>query len=1027
MNNVIYKKIKSGYFSIVFLWMFFIPVFTFAGEPDNNTAVFSGRIVDQYGNQIPNVIISEKGNDIITLSHPDYLYKEVKLNSKGVLYKDSTIVLIEKYLKNSNVIDRPYGTVDKESFLGSASTIYTNQLTSTLASTIIPAFAGRFSGLYTEQYAGTKAHYTTASANADLGGWVPVFGAGNYSDNSQFNLIARHNSPVVMVDGVQREFFSIDPEAIESVSIQKDALSSIMLGMRSSRGVLVITTKKPVSGATQFSFTSKYGFQQPVNLPKPLSSDKYAYLLNEALQNDGKTPAYTYTDYNAFKNGTSPYTNPNINWYDQVLQSKAAIQSYNLNVSGGGKLAQYFVNLEYMSEDGFFRTSSINNFNTNSKYARYLITSKINVNVTDEFKVGINVIARIEDGNQPGALGKNILNAIYTTPNGAYPISNPNGSYGGNASYTNNLWSQTVNSGYTTDNARDGIVKVDLNYDFKKWVKGLSAKAIGSVSTQSRTALSRTKQSVSYKFLPGNVGESPTYEPYGSTVSQSNNFIPVSNYQYMYGQFGVDYNKAINLHQITASIFADATQVLTNYNLPSMPANLNGQVKYNYAKKYFAEAAISRSYYNGYAPDKRWETFYAAGLGWVASNEAYLANIEWLDLMKFRGVFGKTGNGIENAGYYTWRQSFSGNPVSEFSYPQGYSRGGWQLAVLENNPMANVNLTCEKAYKANIGADVELFNKQLLLTGDFYNDNYFDVLQTRGKSIELMGISYPYENIGKYSVQGIELSATYQNHIAKFNYFVTANWSQESTMLKFMDEQSVAESEEYNKHTGKPLSAIFGLVADGFFSSPEEIGSSPVVKGYTIRPGDVKYKDLNGDGVINQYDQKMIGGDKPLSYFGINMGFEYRGFDFSVLFQGAYNRDLYLNNPVLMAGFQSNGLSYGQAYENMINRWTPETKATATLPRLTAGGNPYNTNPNYMATSLWVKSGNYIRLKDISLGYTIPETFSRNYLGSMKIKVFVAGQNLLTQSACNLVDPEVTDFTNSSLLRGINTGINIKF
>jgi len=1027
MNNVRFIKIKSAYFSLVFLWIFFTPAFTFAVEPDNNSPKFSGRIVDQYGNQIPNVKILEKDNDVIALSHPNYLYKEVNLKNKGILHNDTTIVMVEAYLKNINIIDRPYGTVDKESFLGSASTIYTNQLATTLANTIIPAFAGRFSGLYTEQYAGSKAHYTTASANADLGGVVPVFGAGNYSDNSQFNLVARHNNPVVMVDGVQRDFFSIDPEAIESVSIQKDALSSIMLGMRSSRGVLVITTKKPAIGATQFSFTGKYGFQQPVNMPKPLSADQYAYLLNEALQNDGKTPAYSYTDYNAFKKGTNPFTNPNINWYDQVLQNKAAIQSYNLNVSGGGKIAQYFVNLEYMGEDGFYRTISTTNFNTNSKYERYLITSKLNVNVSDEFKVGVSVIGRIEDGNQPGALSSNILNGIYTTPNGAYPINNPNASYGGNTSYSNNLWSQTINSGYATDNARDGVVKVDLNYDFKKWVKGLSAKAVGSVSSQSRSAISRSKQSVTYKYLPGEDGNAPTYDPYGSTVSQSNRFIPVSNYQYMYGQFGVDYNTKIKLHQISASVFTDATQILTNYNLPVKTDNLNAQGKYNYAEKYFAEAAISRSYYNGYAPDKRWGTFYAFGLGWIASNEALLADIEWLDLLKFRGVYGKTGNGVENSGYYTWRQSFSGNTVSEYSYPQGYSRGGFQLAVLENNPLANANLTWEKAHKTNIGTDIELFNKRLLLNGDYYYDNYFDVLQSRGKSIELIGISYPIENIGKYSVQGFELSATYQNHVGKFNYFLTANWSQEKTQLQFMDEQFVAESEDYNRHTGKPLSAIFGLVSDGFFTSQQEIESSPVVKGYTIRPGDVKYKDLNGDGVINQYDQRMIGGDKPLSYFGLNLGFEYCGFDFSVLIQGAYNRDLYLNDPVLMAGFQSNGQAYGQAYETVINRWTPETAGTATMPRLTAGGNPYNTNPNYMSTSLWVKSGNYIRLKNISLGYTIPDSFSRNYLGRMKIKVFVEGQNLLTQSACNLVDPEVTNFTNSALLRGINTGVNIKF
>lgn len=1028
MQNVKYNIKKADCFFKIIMWFLLVPVFAFAQVPANgNGYSFPGKIVDQYGNLITGVEIAMKAGNILTLSHPDYLYKEVRLRDRDTADKDMTIVLSEKYLKNSKTLDRPYGTVDKESYLGASSTIYSNQLSTTLSGTIIPAFAGQLSGLYTQQHAGSRTHYTSGSAGYTLDGSIPVFGAGNYSDNSQFSLSSRQNSPVVMVDGVQRELFSFDPEAIESVSIQKDALSSMLLGMRSSRGVLVITTKKPVSQGFQLSFTGKYGMQEAINVPRPLSAYQYAYLLNEALQNDGKTPAYTYQDFNAFRNGTNQYTHPDVNWYNKIMKNQAAIQSYNLNVSGGGKVAQYFVSLEYMSEDGLFETSPTNSYNTNSKYERYLITSRVNINVTDEFKAGVTVIGRIEDGNQQGARSSNILHGIYTTPNSAYPVYNPNGSFGGTVSFPNNLWGQTINSGYATDNARDAVANLNLSYDLGKLLKGLSAKAIGSVSTQSRSALSRAKQSTTYQYIPGETGENPAYDPFGVTITQSNDFIPVSNYQYMYGQLGLDYGTALGKHGIDASVFADVRQVLTNYNLPDQPTNLYVQGKYNYAKKYFAEATLNRSYSNGYAPDKRWGTFYAFGLGWDASKEDFLQDAKWLDLLKFRGVYGKTGNGIDNAGYYSWRQSFSGVSVSEYSYPQGYSRGGFQLAVLENNPLANVNLTWEKAYKMNIGTDVELFNKRLLFTVDYYYDRYFDMLQSRGKSIELIGITYPAENLGQYSAQGTELSFTYQHHIGRFNYFITANWNRESTKLLFMDEQFVAASEDYNRRTGKPLSARFGLVADGFFNSQQEIASSPVVEGYTIRPGDVKYKDLNADGVIDQYDQKMIAGDKPLSYFGLNLGFEYVGFEFSALLQGAYNRDLYLGDPVLMAGFQTVGQAYGQAYEHMVNRWTPETAATATLPRLTAGGNPYNMNPGNMATSLWVKSGNYIRLKNMRIGYTLPDAFSRNYLGGVRVKVFISGQNLLTQSACSLVDPEVTNFTSSPMLRGFNTGINIKF
>ncbi len=243
-NILLYKKLKQGYFSFLFLWMLCVPAFGIAQESGaDKVFVFSGKIVDESGNAIEGVEMKIKRGKILTLSHPDYLYKQVKLTSKDFSNEDLKIVMTERYLKNTTTLDRPYGVVDKESYLGSASTIYTNQLTSDLSATIIPSFAGQLPGLYVEQYAGTKAHLTSAGSGWSLGGFIPVFGAGNYSDNSQFVLSARGNNPVVMVDGIQRELFSINPEAIESVSIQKDALSSMLLGMRSSRGILAITTK----------------------------------------------------------------------------------------------------------------------------------------------------------------------------------------------------------------------------------------------------------------------------------------------------------------------------------------------------------------------------------------------------------------------------------------------------------------------------------------------------------------------------------------------------------------------------------------------------------------------------------------------------------------------------------------------------------------------------------------------------------------------------------------------------------------
>ena len=376
---------------------------------------------------------------------------------------------------------------------------------------------------------------------------------------------------------------------------------------------------------------------------------------------------------------------------------------------------------------------------------------------------------------------------------------------------------------------------------------------------------------------------------------------------------------------------------------------------------------------------------------------------------------------MDNSGYYGYRQTFSSNVAA--GYPMGTNLGMGNLTT-ENTPLANPYLTWEKAYKLNVGVDLSLFNNRLKLTADYYNDKYFDLLQSRGKSIQLIGQYYPAENIGKVRRFGGELSLTYQDRVSNFNYYISANWSCDQSKLLYMDEQYVPE--EYLRQTGRPVGVMYGLVADGFFTSKEEIENSPVIEGFkNIQPGDIKYKDLNGDKVINEFDRTVIGGDKPYSYFGINLGFEWKGLEFSMLWQGAYNRDYYLGDVTLTEGFQQNGQFYGQAYENMLGRWTPETAETATFPRLTAGGNNYNRG-NGWNSSFWLRSGNYIRLKNISLGYNLPDSFCRNNLGGLRVKLFVNGQNLFTKSACDLVDPEVS-FTSYPLQRCISTGINIRF
>ena len=923
--------------------------------------------------------------------------------------------------------DAPIDSVDhtKSNTLGASSTVYTNDLIKYQSATILTGLQGRLKGLNVSPFRGMQLLRTDANTKSDIVGAIPNVGGGIYGDNSEFLISARGQSPVAIVDGVERDLYSIDPEAIESVTIQKDALSNMFLGMRSSRGALIITTKNPdAKGGFHLSLTGKFGISSALKSgPNPLSAYQYAYLLNEALLNDGKSPLYTYDDFEAYRNGTSPYLHPDVNWKDAIMNNSTTSQAYNLNVTGGGRVAQYFVSLGYYSENGLFKTSDANSYNTNFKYNRYLITSKVNINVTDEFKVSMSLMGRIEKGNQPGGISgtgySDLLSNVWQTPNNAYPVLNPNGTYGGNASYTQNLYAQTTGSGYISSNTRDVVGTINLKYDFDKLVRGLSVGATGNISSQVRNAIVRTKQAQVFQYSITQQGNE-AYDKYGDISSQTNSYRSVSTYQYMYGKMYVDWERQFGMHGVKASLWGDTRTILNNYDLPMIPSNIGQKVEYNYDNKYFAQAAVTESYYNRYDNGRRWGTFWAVGLGWDISKEKFMEASK-IDQLKLRATYGHTGNGIDNAGYFSYLKRYNEDGGFWYSNGTSMSNGG---SVSEISPLANTLLTWEKGRKVNVGLDLTLLKNRLTLSADYYNDYYYDILQSRGKSIQLLGIAYPAENIGKTRYYGLETQLSWQDHIGKVNYYVSANWSMEQNKRLFMDEQYVPY--DYLKMTGQPTGTIYGLVATGFLTAKDIADGYPVMNGFNnIQAGDVKYKDMNGDGEINEFDRTVIGGDKPTCYFGIDLGFEWKGLEVTALIQGAYNRDLYNSDRTLLEGFQVIGQSYGQAYTNLLNRWTPETAETATYPRLTAGGNMYNYGNNWNS-SLFVQNGNYIRLKNATVSYKLPENFCRNYLGGLRVKIFVQGQNLLTWSRTRLQDPEVT-FTSYPLQRTITTGINLNF
>lgn len=1008
---------------------------TVVKRPLNPKAVH-GVVVDEYSQPIKGVTITVKGRanlfntdshgqfeipsaDGATLifSYPEHLVKQLVVKNNT----DITVKLDDSFLKNPAQVNVLYGVADKSSVLGSISTIYTNQLTTTPASLYTYALPGQLAGLYTQQTSGFTSFNLGALSSASIIGQnlVNTSSANNgSSDNSEINVTVRGQNPITVIDGVQREISSIDPEAIASISILKDGLSTILLGINSSRPVILITTKQGQAGKPRITFTAQTGLQQSLGLPTPLPAYQYAYLLNETLTSDGKPALYSAADFAAYRDHSDPYGHPDVNWFKTILKDYSPIQSYKLNVNGGSEVAKYSISLGYFDQGGIFKTADAVPYSTNTDLSRYMINSDVSVQVNKNLNVDLQLFGRIQTTTQPGTSYNSILNAIYSTPNNAYPIYNRNGSFGGsniagiNGSYANNLLSQSQFSGYSQNNTNDILANLDLNYNLNSVLKGLTAKLKGNVSYQSITNLTRALQNPSYLYRDS------AYTLLGTTSSQSNIFNTAYTARQSFSQFSLNYNRQFGKNNLTATALYDSKSLASNYDLAAITTDMAGKVNYNYDNKYFAEGAVNRSGNNRYPPGHQNGTFYAGGLGWMMSNESFIKDkLSWINSWKWRGTYARTGQDVENTPslYYAYSQTFSSsNSGYYYAYGTGYNSSYYQF----ESTLANPFITWQGADKIDFGTDISILNDRFSITADYYHDRYFNVLGYRGNTIALLGTAYPLENIGINLYTGEELTLTYKNHAGNLNYFATGNINIQQSKIIYSDELKTPYS--WNARTGLPLGTFYGYTALGFYQTAQDATTSAHIAGYTPQPGDIKYKDLNGDNKIDQYDQSTIGGTKPLIFYGLTLGANYKGFSFSAILQGVANRQINVQNNVIDNFGLDNSNVPQQTYLAATGRWTPETANTATLPRLALSG--YNNNN--MFSTFYLKSGNYMRLKNAELGYTLPYTFTKK-LRISGLKVFVNGENLLTASAFKGEDPEVGPY-NYPVQRVFNAGFSIK-
>nr|WP_294897988.1 SusC/RagA family TonB-linked outer membrane protein [uncultured Pedobacter sp.] len=923
---------------------------------------------------------------VLSVSSESQAFSSIALSRDTLVRKPDSSVSKNNYLNDK--VPVLYGEQSKGKLIQSVGVVNGATLEKLPVAILQNSFAGQLAGLYASQSSGLPG-----------------------SDASTLTL--RGHTPLILIDGVPRDISSINPEQVESVTILKDALSTAMLGIRGMNGAILITTRKKAEHAgTQFSFTAQAGLQTPIKLPKTLSSYNYAKLYNEALVNDGQLPIYTQADLDAYQNGTDPLGHPNINWYNTILKKNTDFNRYTLNAAGDYSSIKYFVSLDKLAQDGLLKENEANAYKTNSNYNRYTIRTNLDIKLDKNTSASLNILGSVEDFREPGngsTYGTgipDIFGSLVSTPNNAYPVLNPDGSFAGNLNYRNNIYAQSTGSGYRQNNERNAFIDLGLKRNLDNLVSGLWAKASMSFNTFLSQYLNRQKQSEIYGYSKDPLTGDDIYNVLVEKTAQANGDAVGPRQQQTYAELSLGYDHNWKRHGISFLLLGSRDSYQYGAQLDEFYQNIASRLSYSFNDRYLVEFAGSYSGNNRYKPGQQYGFFPSVGIAWNVHNENFFKNnFDFINRFKIRASFGTVGN--SNPGYYTYIQNYVTNPGYMFS------TGAAAVPGIANGPLANPYRTWEKSDKFNIGADIAFSKNRASINLDYFKNREYDLLQVPGHNSALLGTDFPEQNIGINQYHGIELNAGWKDRIGKVNYYVSGNLSTIDSKVIFGDE--VTYDYPWQQHTGTRVDQQFGYIAEGFYDA----SNVPVVtQGYQPIPGDIRYKDLNQDGLINSLDQTAIGSKGPLTFYGASLGFQFKGFDFSALFQGVVNRDILTTGRSVWA-FQNDGK--GQAFEHNLNRWTPETATTATYPRLSIGTNSWNER----TSTFWLKSGDYMRLKNMELGYT----FTQGFLTRVKmqsLRLFVNGVNLFTISDFKNNDPE--SFNGGyPIQRVINGGISVKF
>lgn len=818
-------------------------------------------------------------------------------------------------------------------------------------------------------------------------------------------------SPLILVDGFERSLDQISKDEIESVTVLKDAASTALYGIRGANGVILVKTKRGAIGKPEINFSYQFNVSTPQRLPELVDGYTYAKALNEGLTNDGLAARYSDRELEAFKTQSHPDAYPNVNWWDEALRDQSFGNNVTFSAKGGGEFVRYYTQLNYLNDNGILKPTDDNDgYSTQFKYSKLNIRTNLDITVSPTTTVQLNLFGNFSEHNRPGTGTGAIFSSLYQMPAGAFPIKTLNGKWGGTTTYSNNPIAGISASGYSRSQVRNMYADMKLNQDLSGLVKGLSAglqvgldnsasywdnnvKSFGYESA----VLDWETDEMNYTNLR-NEGSLSFSKSVGSTVNHFN-----------FGAY-VNYNKDWNKHSLAATVQYNMDKTNSKgQNTSRAYMDAVAQVHYVYDHRYVLDASLSGSAASILEPGHQWGIFPSVGAAWVLSEESFLKS-DWLNLLKLRATYGIAGRA--DYGVDLYRDIYGGGGSFLFGKNPGSASG------LKITQLGITDMTYEKSHKLNVGFDFMAFNK-LSVTVDGFYDHRTDILVSGGNAVSsVFGLSVPSINDGIVNSYGVETAVRWSDKIGDFGYQIGG-------MLTFNRNKIINQNEEYRpydylKRTGHSIGQIFGYEVEGIYQSQEEIDNRPVKQNLSeVRPGDLRYKDQNKDGVIDAYDQIAMGySSMPEIYYSFDLNVEYKGFGVYALFQGTGHQSRVLNVPSVYTPLVGNSTISTEYYNN---RWTPETP-DAKYPRLTSEGSANN----YTNNSLWVADASYMKLRTLEVYYN----FSRKMLQKSSFikgaKVFARGHDLFCVDKIKIMDPENIG-TNHPTMTQYTFGVNLSF